>query len=101
MQHRTIYLDGYAVVAWPNIGSRILSTNSETFSLNRGGSTPVAEMADFRFYDHQVSKADIDTIRTNWLSAHQGCGDGERNFNEQCDDGNHVSGDGCSKNCQR
>ena len=28
------------------------------------------------------------------------CGDGERNANEVCDDGNVQSGDGCSANCQ-
>ncbi len=30
----------------------------------------------------------------------QSCGDGSRNGPEQCDDGNVVSGDGCSSSCQ-
>jgi cysteine-rich repeat protein len=28
------------------------------------------------------------------------CGDGTRQANEQCDDGNHLAGDGCSPGCQ-
>jgi cysteine-rich repeat protein len=29
------------------------------------------------------------------------CGDGSTTFDEQCDDGNTVSGDGCSALCER
>jgi len=32
-------------------------------------------------------------------SAHTMCGDGDRTDDEACDDGNKVSGDGCSSNC--
>lgn len=30
-----------------------------------------------------------------------GCGDGERDANEECDDGNYIDGDGCSSTCTR
>jgi cysteine-rich repeat protein len=29
-----------------------------------------------------------------------GCGDGYQRYDEQCDDGNKISGDGCSADCQ-
>jgi cysteine-rich repeat protein len=33
--------------------------------------------------------------------AYIGCGDGERDMDEECDDGNYVDGDGCSSACER
>jgi len=30
----------------------------------------------------------------------KGCGDGFRTYPEECDDGNQISGDGCSKKCK-
>ncbi len=33
--------------------------------------------------------------------AHPACGNGVKNVGEECDDGNTVSGDGCSETCQK
>lgn len=33
------------------------------------------------------------------ISCPEACGDFRRTFGEQCDDGNNVSGDGCSALC--
>jgi cysteine-rich repeat protein len=35
----------------------------------------------------------------NCVDAYPRCGDGYRNYNEQCDDGNTNSGDGCRSDC--
>lgn len=47
----------------------------------------------------------VDTFNANWpRETSASCGDGtvdsEVPFSEECDDGNNVSGDGCSRSCQ-
>ena len=117
--HRMIYIDGFPVFTFPfYAGQKLLSKEDEIFSLGRGGATAVAEISDFRYYNRMMLKSEIDAIRNEWISYRKGvfllllkgiisieyvvgCGDGERDANEECDDGNYIDGDGCSSSCTR
>lgn len=100
MNRRTIWIDGFPMVAAPYYrGSRTLSANEELFQLGNSNGAIVAEISDFRFYKRELSRQEIATISKDWVYYHKGCGDGERDLNEECDDGNRNGGDGCSSNC--
>ncbi len=98
--HRTVYVDGFALISRPFIGAKATSTDSEIFSLSRGYATSDANMADFRFFDRMLSKQELDAMRSSYLTIRAGCGDGFRSFTEQCDDGNSINLDGCSSSCE-
>ena len=102
MMHRVVYIDGFPTLCWPfYAGQKLLSKEDEIFSLSRGGTTAVAEISDFRYYNRMLLKPELDAIREEWLSFRKGCGDGERDADEECDDGNYKDGDGCSSECKR
>lgn len=103
MNYRTVYIDGKAVLCWPFYrGQRKLTTDdAEILALSRGGATPVAEMSDFRYYSREVPRDEIEYMIKDWTHYHKGCGDGERDADEECDDGNYEDGDGCSSECKR
>ncbi len=50
-------------------------------------------------YDCQASISE-DTLTEQWRCVASGCGDGEVGIGEVCDDGNTMSGDGCSEDCE-
>ncbi len=90
------------MVAWAYYrGQRTISLNQELFQLGRPEGAIVAEVSDFRFYQRELSTKELVDLRSEWLDYHKGCGDGERDMDEECDDGNRRDGDGCSKNCLR
>jgi cysteine-rich repeat protein len=94
-------VDGFPMYAAPYYrGSRTLSLNEELFQLGNANGAIIAEISDFRFYQREVTTAELSNISKEWIYYHKGCGDGERDLNEACDDGNRVSGDGCSSDCE-
>jgi cysteine-rich repeat protein len=100
LNRRTIWVDGFPMVAAPYYrGSRTLSTNEELFQLGNSNGAIIAEISDFRFYQRELSREEISNISKEWIDYHKGCGDGERDLDEDCDDGNRLNGDGCSGDC--
>lgn len=88
--------------AWPYYrGQRTLSLNQELFQLGNTNGAIIAEVSDFRIYSRELSKDELITLRDEWVSYRKGCGDGERDMDEECDDGNRNNGDGCSMDCLR
>ena len=80
-------------------GSRTLSFNEELFQLGNTNGAIIAEISDFRFYERELSRGEIANISQEWIFYHKGCGDGERDLGEECDDGNRNDGDGFSEDC--
>jgi cysteine-rich repeat protein len=100
MNRRTIWVDGFPMVAAAYYrGQRTLSTNEELLQLGNSNGAIIAEISDFRFYQRELSREEISNISKEWIYYHKGCGDGERDLDEDCDDGNRVNGDGCSEDC--
>jgi cysteine-rich repeat protein len=100
MNRRTIWVDGFPMVAQAYYrGQRTLSTNNELFQLGNTRGNIIAEISDFRFYQRELSREEISNISKEWIYYHKGCGDGERDLDEDCDDGNRLNGDGCSEDC--
>ena len=62
-------------------------------------SPPEADVHDFRVYDHRVDLAEARLLATSFPDAVCGNGVRERSRGEKCDDGNSLSGDGCSDEC--
>ena len=102
MNRRTVWIDGFPIAAWPYYhGQRTLSLNQELYQLGNTNGGIIAEVSDFRFYQRELSTNELIGLQNEWIYYHKGCGDGERDMNEECDDGNRKSGDGCSMNCLR
>jgi cysteine-rich repeat protein len=62
---------------------------------------PAVTMADMRYYsDQYLSVDELNAMRLPFITSYMACGDGYRSPVEACDDGNRISGDGCSSSCQ-
>lgn len=49
---------------------------------------------------HMQERVSIDDVSWGYAPAEPSCGDGAVIAGEQCDDGNHADGDGCSSTCR-
>src|SRR5690606_15470760 len=87
-------------------GGTVTIVTGDTETCGRYGScvlyTPPADgtcnVIDSFEYDAELGGSEIDTATVRVLIG-CGCGNGELDAGEECDDGDTASGDGCSSTC--
>ena len=91
---------GKVTISWSQVNGPTAVTFSNNQSVNTTATFSKAGIYVLRLKadDSQLWYTDDVTITVNEHSAV--CGDGIKEGNEQCDDGNTNSGDGCSSTCQ-
>ena len=96
----TIYFDGVPIRSDPCVGKRTIHQYDQYLYMAQLTRYPAMYMNDVRYYGNQrLGKEELTSIYNAFLEGHTACGDGTREFAEECDDGNQMSGDGCSASC--